>query len=509
MLHEKFKHLKSSFLTFSLLLFSFVLFSQKKDQIKILNANELVFIEKSEVKAQRLIGDVRFKHHDALMLCDSAYFYSNKNKLTAFGDVQIHQGDSVVIYGDRLDYNGDSRKAVISGEIVKLVNNEFVLTTDELLFDRAKNITSYHTGGLIVSKTDSNKLRSQIGYYYTDDKLFYFKDDVQLSNEEYVMNTDSMQYHTLRKIVHFFGPTTIEGEENFIYCENGYYNTKTEISEYKQNAYLISDGRKLEGNFLFYNRKSGFGRALGNVQITDTAEGVIINGEKALMYEEPDSVIITESALLTQVFEEDSLYLHADTFKLLSDLKGDRIMKAYYGVRIFKKDLQGACDSMIYSFKDSTIYLYSNPVLWSKENQLTAEKIEIKTKNGNMHSIYMETDAFIISEVDSTKYNQIKGLEMTGYFKNNELNTIKVNGNGQTIYYGQDDFGKFIGVNKAEASRLKISIANNQVQQITFLGQPNAVMYPIGKLKQEELRYDGFQWLSDTRPKSKSDVFGK
>lgn len=499
--------MKSYFLTIGFLLLSCILFSQRKDQIQILNADELVFIEDSEVKAQRLIGDVQFKHHDALMYCDSAYFYSNKNKLTAFANVEIHQGDSMTIYGDRLDYDGDSRRAVVSGKEVRMVNNEFVLTTDQLVFDRRKNITSYQTGGVIVSKTDSNNLESLAGYYHSDDKKFYFSKDVKLSNEEYVMNTDSMNYHTIKKIVHFFGPTTIEGEENFIYCESGYYNTKTEISEYNQNAYMISDGRKLEGNSLYYDRKTGVGRALRNVQITDTAEGVIINGEKALMFEEPDSVIVTGSALMTQVFDEDPLYLHADTFKIISDLEGNRTMKAYYGVRIFKNDLQGSCDSMVYSFEDSTIHLFSEPVLWSKENQLTAEKIEIKTKDGDMHSIYMETDAFIISEVDSTKYNQIKGLEMTGYFKNNELEVIKVNGNGQTIYYGQDDLGKFVGVNKAEASRLNISISENQIKQIIFLDQPSAIMYPIGEMSQNELKYEGFEWLIKKRPKNKQDLF--
>lgn len=499
--------MKSYLLLLFFLLGSAALFSQRKDQIQILNADELVYMEDAKVKAQRLIGDVRFKHHDALMFCDSAYFFSNKNKLTAFGHVEVHQGDTLIIYGDRLDYDGDSRKAIVSGEEVRMVNKEFVLLTDQLNFDRKNNVISYHNGGIIESKTDSNTLKSQIGYYYTGKKQFFFNKEVSLSNEDYLMKTDSMSYNTMVKKVQFYGPTTIEGEENFIYCEDGYYNTETEISEYNKNAYLISDGRKLEGNSLFYNRKKGFGRAVGNVHITDTAEGIIVSGEKALMYENPDSVTVTGSALLTQMFGTDSLFLHADTFKIISDAAGNRIMKSYYGVRIFKQDLQGICDSMVYSFKDSTIYMFHDPVLWSEENQLTADLIRINTKNGDLHSIHMDKNAFIISQVDSTKFNQIKGLEMKGFFQDNELSTIKVNGEGQTIYYGEDDEGKFIGVNKAEASNLKINISDNKVKSITFLGQPDATMYPIGKLEAEELKYDGFQWILEQRPLNKQDVF--
>lgn len=489
------------------LLASFSLSAQKKDQIRILNANELVYIDDPNMKAQRLIGDVRFKHHDALMYCDSAYFYSNKNKLTAFSNVEIHQGDSTTIYGDRMDYDGNSGKAIVSGKIVRMVNEDFVLTTDELVFDRKKNTTSYHTGGKIVSKTDNNVLESRVGYYFTDLKKFFFSKKVKLNNETYLMKTDSMTYHTTRKIVGFFGPSTIEGEGNFIYCEDGYYNTETEISEYNKNAFLISDGRKLEGNSLYYDRKKGFGKAIGNVQVTDTVEGIIINGERAWLYEEPDSVTVTGNALLTQVFEQDSLYLHGDTFKIVSDQNGNRLMKAYHGVRIFKTDLQGSCDSLVYSFADSTIDMFSKPILWSQQNQLTAEKIQIRTKNGNMHSIFMDNNAFIISEVDPNKYNQIKGLKMTGIFKDNELHQINVNGNGETIYYGQDDNGKFIGVNKAEAANLEISILSNKVSQILFLGSPNAVMYPIGELGAEDLKYEGFEWLIEKKPKTKEDVF--
>lgn len=486
---------------------AFSVLAQKKEKIEILNANELVFIDDPKIQAQRLIGDVKFRHQQAIMYCDSAYFYMDENRLEAFGHVRINQGDTLNLYGDRLDYDGEQRLAVIRGKVVRLVNSDFTLTTNKIIFDREKNFAQYHTGGTIVSKSDNNQLTSHIGYFYSQSDLFFFKNNVVLTNEDYVMNSDTMRYHTVSKIATFYGPTTITGESNLIYCENGFYDTRKDISEYYKNAYILSDGKKLEGDTLFYDRQKSYGRAQGNIQISDQSEGIIINGQKAFFYEDPDSIQVTNNALLTQIFEEDSLFMHADTFKITTDVADNKIMKAYYGVRIFKSDLQGVCDSVVYSFADSSIHLFTDPILWSDKNQLSADKIEISTSNGNIRSIFMNKNAFIISELDSSKYNQIKGLQMTAYFKTNELKQIKVKGNGQTIYYAQDELGKFIGVNKAESSNLNIEISDNEVVGITFLSKPDAIMYPMGELSTEELKYEGFQWWKQKRPLNKQAVF--
>jgi lipopolysaccharide export system protein LptA len=280
------------------------------------------------------------------------------------------------------------------------------------------------------------------------------------------------------------------------------------LSKYFKNSYLISDGRKLQGDTLFYNRNIGFGKAINHVQITDTAENIIINGDIAFFYEQKDSAIVYGRPVLTQVFDEDSLFMRADTFKVYGSSENQRTLFAYYNVKIFKSDLQGKCDSIAYSMTDSTIEMHGDPVLWSDQNQLTADFIEIRTAKSKIHSIFMTPNAFIISEVDSIRYNQIKGKEMTGYFKDSELRKIKVRGNGQTTYYGQDEEEKYIGVNVAESSDIDILLQDQAIHGITFIKKPVASMHPIGSLDPiTELRYPGFKWLIKQKPKNKEDIF--
>ncbi len=499
--------LKSGLLLLLSLLFS-ALWAQKKEQIEIIDASELIGLTVDGKKAQKLRGNVKFRHQKALMYCDSALFYRDENLIDAYGNIRINQGDTLNLYGDVLHYNGNSRLAEVEGKVVKLENSDFTLITDAILYNRLTNVAQYNTGGVIESKNDSNLLVSEIGYFLANQSLFFFKDSVTLSNPDFIMRSDTLKYFSKNEMVNFLGPTIIEGDSNLIYCETGWYDTPKDISQYYENAYLISDGRKLEGDTLYYDRNIGYGRAIGSIQITDTAEQVLVNGLYGEIFEKKDSAIVHGQALLTQIFDSDSLFMHADTFKVFTNKENERSLLAYYGVKIYKQDLQGKCDSISYALSDSTIELHGSPVLWSEQNQLTAERIDIRTANSKIHSLFLQTNAFIISEVDSIRFNQIKGKEMTGYFKEGKLNLIQVRGNGETTYWGQDEEDKFIGVNVAESSDIDIKLANEAIQSISFINQPDATMHPMGELDPvKDLRYRGFKWLIEERPLSKEAVF--
>lgn len=103
------------------------LWAQETKQIEILNANSIEFNKKSGINARKLIGNVQFKHENAIMYCDSAYFYSDKNLIDAFSNVSIHQGDTTHLYGDLLKYNGNTKVAQFRKN-VKMINKEIILT---------------------------------------------------------------------------------------------------------------------------------------------------------------------------------------------------------------------------------------------------------------------------------------------------------------------------------------------------------------------------------------------
>jgi len=213
-----------------------------------------------------------------------------------------------------------------------------------------------------------------------------------------------------------------------------------------------------------------------------------------------------------QVSDNDSLFLHADTISAVtrsdSAMKDYRLMRAYHGCRIFSGELQAKCDPLSYSFRDSVIRLYTMPVLWSEENQLVSDSIAIFTKNRKADRLELYTSAFVTSQVDETRFNQVKGRSLTGYFRDNELYRINVEGNGETIYYLLDG-DAVAGVNQAKCARIEILVEDGKIAEILEYQNPEGVIDPPLEVDPVSLRLEGFSWQDDIRPKRKEDIFRK
>ena len=285
---------------------------QKVRQIEIIHADLSDYDVSLGSGAQRLLGNVRMKHEDGIMTCDSAYFYSKTHSIDAFSNVKLEQGDTLELYGDRLHYEGETRIAQVRKN-VKLIDNETVLKTQYLDYNRETDIAYYLHGGIITQ--EDNTLTSEQGQYHTQTETFYFKDSVVIDNPDYKIYSDTLKYNTKTEVSYFFGPTEIIGEENYIYCESGWYDTKQNISLVSKNALLENDGRILKGDTLYYERENGYGHAKQNVELLDTTQNIILRGNRAQYYEEEGLATLTDSAMMIQINGLDSLFIHADTLQ--------------------------------------------------------------------------------------------------------------------------------------------------------------------------------------------------
>ncbi|HLO57361.1 MAG TPA: OstA-like protein [Bacteroidales bacterium] len=487
------------------LLLGNVSFAQRQVEI----TQKADYLEQAQDIAQgayRLIGNVMFTHQGTVMYCDSAYWFRDKNSLEAFSRVHLVQGDTVNLYGDYLTYDGNIKIAQIKRN-VKLIGRNTTLTTRELEFNTGTSTAYYTKHANIVS--GENKLRSRIGYYYSRQEMYYFNDSVVLTNPKYTIYSDTLRYHTLTKVAYFFGPTEIIGDSSYIYCEDGWYNTDTDISMLKQKALVRNKDQVIKGDSLYYERNTGYGEGFSHIEVFDSVQNVILRGNHAFINQKKDSAVLTNQAMFVYITgEQDSVFVHADTLRASTDSAGNRVLKAYFGVRLFKSDLQGMCDSLFYTTSDSILRLYRQPVLWSGVNQLSADYIEIWTKNKEVDQVHMQQTAFIINEEDTGKFNQIKGKNMIGYFRNNEAYKIDVKGNGQTVYYAKDK-NELVGVNVAQSSNLTIHLKNNKPDDIRFYVKPNGVTYPLTVAPPEELILKDFKWLQDMRPAKMEDIFLK
>jgi lipopolysaccharide export system protein LptA len=454
-------------------------------------------------------GNVVFEHDSVLLYCDSAVLVGKRNQLNAFRNVNINVNDSLNIFGEKLDYDGNTRIANIR-ENVKLVDNDATLTTDHLIYNRLTDIAYYTTGGQIVS--DTNVLTSREGYYHTNTKIAHFKKDVVLINPSYRLDSDTLVYNTFLDIAFISGPTTIVGESEFLYAEDGWYETQTGKTKLMINPYIIYNEQFLSGDTIYYDKDKDEGIVLGNVFLKDSVQKIIAQGNYARYLRSDGYAFITQKPWATFIDESDSLFLHADTLFMTFDSIGNAdYLNAYYKCRFFRTDLQGMCDSLSYSIADSTITMYHRPVIWTDENQISADLIKLFSSEQAVDSMYLINSSFIISadEVDPKNYNQIKGKNMTVYFVENELNRIMVEGNSETIYFVREENGDLVGINRAFSSNMKIFVEDRQVTDIHYFEKPDATLFPENEIPSNEMKLRGFIWLDEVRPRKKDDIFQK
>ncbi|GAB3227885.1 OstA-like protein [Hymenobacter seoulensis] len=482
---------------------------QKGQQIELLGAGQLEGGTFNGIEIRKLIGNVSFRQGTTLLYCDSAYQYTERNALEAFSNVRIIQNDTITITGDQGTYDGDTRKARMTGNVT-MRDPRMTLTTQLLDYDLNRNTAYYSTGGHL--QDPENTLDSRFGYYNTQTKVFSFKRDVKLVTRENTIDTDTLQYNTVSKIAYFFGPTRIKGKQGSVYAENGNYNTVTKVSNFARNAKIETPNYLLGGDKLFYDEARQYGLATGNVSMTSKKDNIVIRGDVGKYWRaDGRAKVYGNRAVMRNINDKDTLYLAADTLVSLEGRPPQNkagVIYAYRKVRIFRTDLQGRCDSLTYDRQDSIIYLSHDPVLWNNKNQLTADSMQIQQRKGKIDQMRLYGRAFTIGQDTLLNFNQVKGRTMVAYFGEKSIKKIDVVGNAESIYYALEGDTAVSGVNKSLSATMTMRFAQSKLQNITFRTNPEASFIPPNELKAEEAKLTDFRWRATERP-TRRQTLGK
>jgi lipopolysaccharide export system protein LptA len=368
-------------MAFALIGFEAAAQTSPSGRVEILNADRLDFDDHLAPGAQRLIGNVRLKHVDALMFCDSAYLYPDQH-VRAYGHVAIRQGDTLDLKADRLDYTGEKRVATVAGKVV-LSDPGMTLTTEALTYDLTASRATYTDSARIESRRDGNTLTSRNGTYLTALHRFIFSGNVRIEHPERLITADTLQYATGTGVADFIGPTHITQNETHMYCERGTYDTRNNTGRFTRAGRITTQGRTLTGDSLLYDRTAGIGSGWGNVQVADSANDILVRGNRGIYHEKQGSSMITGRAELLMPMNGDTLFLHADTLFASTDNVQGRNVTARRNVRFFKSDMQGTCDTMRYNTSDSLVRLRGNPMLWSATDQLTGDSMRLAIADGS------------------------------------------------------------------------------------------------------------------------------
>jgi lipopolysaccharide export system protein LptA len=484
--------------------------NQGKRKIDLIYADEDIVIrdELTGIEIHHIIGNVKFRMDESTLTCDSAHYLPDKMQITAFSRAHISQGDTLHLYGDYMFYDGKTDIALASGN-VELIDKDTHLYTDAIKYNVKSQVADYQNRGRITNA--ENTLTSIIGIYYVNENLFHFKDSVKIVNPGYVMTSDTMNYNTMTETVHFTGPSEVKGDSLYMYCERGWYDTKNKVSSIWQKALIDNMQNTLRGDSLFYNDSLGYGEGYRNVVIEDSVNNLFVKSNYALYNKKPESYFATDSAMFIQVSGGDSLFLHADTLTAITvpdTIREYRLVKAFHKCRIFSKDIQAKCDSLSFSFQDTVIRLYRDPVIWSDNNQLTADSMAIFTINQQTDRLELYNSAFVTVQIDTFRYNQIKGNNLTAWFKDDEIYKIDIRGNGESIYYILDG-EELAGLNRSKSTNIQIFIDQGKVTEVIEDKNPEGFIDPPVPISIAEPRLAGFRWLDLLRPKEKSDIFRK
>lgn len=477
---------------------------KKFKTITVKNADDLSF-DKYKSDAQVLKGNVICEHEGALLYCDSALLFSSK-RMEAGGHIRIVKGDSITVTGDKLLYDATTKMAVLDGNVV-CVEKDMTLTTNILTFDVANSIANYYNGGKIVNK--ENTLTSKNGHYYSSSKDIAFHYDVVLTNPDYKMNSDTLRYNTISKISYFLGPSIIISKEDYIYCENGFYDTQFERAAFSKNALLVTKHQQLRGDSLFYDRLKQTGKAFRNVSLVDTSQKSILYGDLIEYKEKNSEALATKNAIYARIIDKDTLFIHADTLYHRDIDSVHNFLNAYHHVRLFKKDLQALSDSACYNSMDSLLQLFYEPILWSNRSQATGKKIMIKMDSASIKGFILENNAFLINQVDSSdRFNQLSCKNIEAFFEKDTIRKAILTDNVEVLYYAKDK-SKVIGLNRTTCAFMNIWFKNEEAERSTMNTKPQGTITPIKDVTIADTQLKGFSWQFEKRPKSKKDLLNE
>ncbi|MGJ7033594.1 OstA-like protein [Niabella hirudinis] len=184
----------------------------------------------------------------------------------------------------------------------------------------------------------------------------------------------------------------------------------------------------------------------------------------------------------------------------------NRYFEAFHNVRIYSDSLQAVCDSLFYSFKDSTFRLYQDPVVWGKASQITGDTIMLFTKNKQIHRFEAYTHGFMVNHLEDQAYNQVTATRMEGYFTNGNMDSVRAKGNAECIYYAQDADSAYIGVNQTKSDILDAYFSNKQLNKVVLRTDASGTLYPLKDKSPEEMRLSDFKWREAERPKTKYEL---
>lgn len=494
-----------------------------EDKVKIIHADEIKKDPEKYDGNQYFTGHVQIEHQGSILTADEVVLYNEENFVKAIGNTKLQNTDGSVITAGEMEYDANTQKGVARKNVV-LTDPKQTIKTDILYYDRLANQAYFNTGGTISD--GQNVTYAKVGTYFLNTRVVDLTGNVKIETPQYIIEGPNIKQNQNTKIADFNGPTTITSKtnpRNRIYTERGTYKMDSKEAYLTKNSRIFYNEKILTGDDMYYNQITGFGKATGNVTLDDPKERRYIKGGYGEIFEKKDSAMMTKNPYAVKVMEKDSIYFAAE--KIISYQRPDSLdikvkksyLRAFKKARIYKSNAQGRADSIAFNETDGVMHMYTSPILWSGEKQVTGDKVEayFNTKTEDIDSLKVIGNAFAISKVDSLtlkdEFNQVKGKFMTVYYEKNDIKEARVVGNAQSIVYVDDTDQETkkperIGITLSTCGIIGALFEERALQIISCSIGANSDTYPMSKIEPARRKFPDFNWNTKDRIRKWQDI---
>lgn len=413
-------------------------------------------------------------------------------------------------------YEPNIRIATFKDSVI-LKNPNFTLYSDKLKYNTDTKTAIFTAPTTIVS--DSGVIHTSNGWYNTETEESLLLDQSQIVNKEgnRLLRGDSIFYYKTLGYGEVFGNMFLQdtAKQVILIGNYGYYNELDNYAMATDSAYAIEYS---QGDSLYIHADT-----LQLISVKDTIQLKLDKPDTTKVNLPLDSVIKADSEKLVAIEGDTSFYdrrrLVGDTLPIFvppttqqtdTTKKEYRLIKAYHGVRFYRSDMQGVCDSLQFSSKDSILHMYRDPVVWNTNRQLSGDTIDIFMNDSTIDYMHVKRYAFSIEEKDSVHFNQLKSRSLKVFFENKKAKRVFAEGNVETVSYPEEREGELSGIlNWLESSYLQIFLEDGKFQKLVTWPKSTGKTTPFQLIKPEQLRLSDFYWYDYIRPIDRYDIFRK
>lgn len=477
------------YVSINVLFFSSINKCLSQEKIELKSADKLTGNTINGLSVREAIGNVYLIHKGIKVYCNSAIQYLDINKVELKGNVRIFQ-DTLSLFATRAVYYGNENRAVCEGSVT-LKDPNATLKADYGIYYFNENKAVF-TGNVSIEnpeyKITSNKLT-----YYRNTEDSFARENVTVITDSAIIKAENIDFYKRQGKTFAFDKVTLEADSSIIYCDS--------LTNYK------------------FERKS---IASGNVIIVSLRNQTTIKGNYLENHEQIKYSFVKGNASLIRIEEDSENINNIDTLFIYSN-----ILESYRGneekyiakenVEIIRNLFSAKSKVAIYqksaNSEYSNFYLHKNPIVWYDNYQMTGDSIFADIYKNKIKRIYAQKldipnseESFLITinkdPLFKERFDQIKGDNITIFFKDEKISSIEVSKNAFSIYFLYEE-GKANGVNFSEGEKIKILLNEEQkVSKVIVVNNSSGKYVPENLLSTVSLRLSGFRLRTD-RPLKK------